>query len=358
MIPESFDIIKVFRQAKWFQFMHCRALLLICVLACMPAGGYLFSQSKGQQPAQEEKKAEPGAQQEEPPQGFRIGVAVNQVYLSVSARSLDTGGFVKDLTKNEFRVREDGTPQEILNFASEAVPVHVAILLDISGSVQSELPEFRRAILSFTRALSKDDKIAIITFSDAPRLILDWTSDPAKIEMAANSVYSKGRTVFYDALYVTFSDLMKNVSGRKAVIVLTDGIDTASTVNFQQVRRQALKSEAMVYFVSKLDQHAAAAVEWRLQNPFEPTFKDDFIQRVRGEMSSLATETGGAVLNYIAMSLSDIYERVAEELQNQYYIGYLSTNPATDGSWRRVEIEVARPGVQATTRAGYYAASK
>ncbi len=314
------------------------------------------------QPAQKPEEQKPeqkkDSSEQKPPQGFRIGVEVNQVSLSVNVRSLETGGFVKGLTAEDFRVFEDGGQQEITNFASESVPVHVAILWDISGSVQGELPEFRRAVLNFTKALSKDDKIAIITFSDEARLKLNWTSDSKKIELAANSVYSKGRTVFYDALYVTFADLFKDVSGKKAVIVLTDGIDTASTTTFSQALKLAIKSEAMVYFVSKLDEYAANAVEGRLLYPWEPTFKDYYIQRVRHEMDEMATKTGGAVLNYVAMSLSDIYQRVAEELRNQYYIGYIPTNLTKDGAWRKIDIEVRRPGVQATTRAGYYAPSK
>lgn len=315
-----------------------------------PRSPRLASQAAGQ--------SDTSPQQGEATPGFRIGVEVNEVYLSVSARSLDTGGFERGLTKNDFRILEDGMPQEITNFNSEAVPVHVAILLDVSGSVQGELPEFRRAIVNFAGALSKDDKIAIITFSDKAKLILDWTSDPKKVEFAANSVYSKGTTVYYDALYVTFADLLKNIPGRKAVIVLTDGIDTASSTSFQQVERLALRSEAMVYYVSKLDEYAAMAAGARWANPLEPSLKDSFIQRVRTEMNALSTETGGAVLNYVAMSLSDIYQRVAEELRNQYYIGYLPSNHAKDGSWRKIEIQIRKPGVQATTRAGYYAAKK
>jgi VWFA-related protein len=306
-----------------------------------------------QPPPKPQEKKEP----EQKP-GFRIGVEVNQVYLSINCRSVETGGFVKGLTADDFRVFEDGVRQEITNFASELVPVHVAILWDISGSVQGELPEFRRAILSFIKQLTPDDQVAIITFSDQPKLILNWTSDPKKIELAVNSVYSKGRTVFYDTLYVTFADLLKDVQGKKAVIVLTDGIDTASITDFPRALKLAHRSEAMVYFVSKLDQYAATAIEARTLYPWEPTFKDSFIERVRRELNQMATETGGAVLNYIAMSLSDIYQRVAEELRNQYYLGYLPINRAKDGTWRKIEIQVLKPGVQATTRAGYYAPSK
>jgi len=335
--------------------MHPPALggLLTFSAAAAPSSEALALPQSG---APQTDPKDPPTQPPENPgdQGFRIGVEVNQVYLSVSARSLETGGFVKDLRKEDFRVLEDGIPQEITNFASEAVPVHVAILIDVSGSVQGEIPEFRRAVLNFVRALSSEDKVAIISFSDYPKLILNWSSDIQKIELAVNSVYSKGRTVFYDALYVTFDDLFKGVEGRKAAIVLSDGIDTASTTTFEQTMRRAIQSEAMVYFVSKLDQYAAMAPSNRLR--FDPTLTDSFIDRVRREMNQMASQTGGAVLNYITMSLMDIYSRVAEELRNQYYVGYLPTNLAKDGSWRRIEIEVRRPGVNATTRAGYYAA--
>ncbi|HEY2931918.1 MAG TPA: VWA domain-containing protein [Acidobacteriota bacterium] len=334
-----------------------RRLLLCLVTAfCLCMTGNL----PAQKPEKPENPADKPASQEpvNPPQGFRIGVRVDQVYLSVNVRSLETGGFVRGLKREEFRILEDGVSQEITNFNSEAVPVHVALLLDTSGSVQEELADFRRAILSFVKALTREDKIALVTFSDQAKLILNWTSDPQKIELAAKSVYSKGRTVFYDALYVTFDDLLKDVSGKKAVIVFTDGIDTASSVDYQQVLRLAVKSEAMVYFVSKLDQYAAGAIEGRLLYPFEPSLKEDFINRVRREIDHLSAQTGGAVLNYAAMSLTDIYARVAEELRNQYYIGYQSSNPARDGAWRKIEIDVLRPGVRATTRAGYYAPNR
>jgi VWFA-related protein len=113
---------------------------------------------------------------EDEPGGFRIGVAVDQVFLSVNARAA-AGGFVRDLEREHFQIFEDGVEQKIVNFYSEGVPAHVVLLIDISGSTRDAQGEIRRAAQGFAESLGAEDRVSIITFNDAPRLVLDWTSD-------------------------------------------------------------------------------------------------------------------------------------------------------------------------------------
>ena len=293
-------------------------------------------------------------------EGFRIGIAVDQVFLSVNARSVD-GGFVAGLTKDKLQVYEDGVQQEIVNFYSEGVPVYVALLIDISGSTRDAQGEIRKAALGFAQSLSPEDQVAIITFNDAPRLILNWTNDIDKIELALQSTYAKGFTVFNDALYVTFDDLFKDVDGKTAVIVLTDGIDTDSMVDRDEVMTLAVRSEAMVYVVSNLQEYWAGAIaarmEFQKRNRIIPrSLTDPFILDAERFLSSLARQTGGKVLSTQAFgSLIDVYGQVAEELKNQYYISYISSNIAKDGRWRSIEIRSRPSGVILSTRPGYYA---
>ena len=205
----------------------------------------------------------PESSQTQQDEGFRIGVAVNQVFLSVNARSV-AGGFVSGLIQEDLQVYENGVKQEILNFYSEGVPVNVVLLIDISGSTREAQGEIQRAALGFASSLSDEDRVAIITFNDAPRLILNWTNDIEKVELALGSIYAKGSTVFNDALYVTFDDLLAKVEGKKAVIALTDGIDTNSMVEPEETMNLAVRSEAMVYVVSKLEEYWAGAIAARI----------------------------------------------------------------------------------------------
>lgn len=304
-------------------------------------------------------------QEPQPPQetqrpGFRIGVAVEQVFLSVNARS-HGGGFVKGLTKEDFQVYEDGVKQEIVNFYSEAVPVHVVLLVDVSGSTRESQGEFRRAALRFTKSLGPEDSIAIVTFSDKPRLILDWSSDLKKIEFALESIYAKGNTVLNDALYVTFDDLLKSVEGKKAVILLTDGVDTGSMVSVEEALDLATRSEAMIYIVSKLEEYWASAIAYRMELEARAEIvprelKDEFIIGVKRMLQRLAHQTGGKVLSAKDFgSLTDVYAQVAEEIKNQYYISYSPFNVFKDGKWRNIEIRTLQPEAIVSTRPGYFA---
>lgn len=310
----------------------------------------------GQAPDEEPQSLEP--QQDE---GFRIGVAVDQVFLSVNARSVH-GGFISDLRREDFEVYEDGVLQEIANFYSQEVPIHVALLIDASGSTRHNQTQIRRAALQFAESLKPEDQVSIITFNDAPRLIMNWSNDIERIKNSLESVYAKGPTVMNDALYVTFDDLLDDVEGKKAVILLTDGVDTGSMVSFEEARQLALRSEAMVYIVSMLKEYWTGAIGARQQYairgmsvPVE--LSDDHIIQVRRDLQSLAETTGGKVLETEAFTnLTEVYSQVAEELKNQYYISYVPKNRRKDGTWRAVEVKVRfRPDVVVSTRKGYYA---
>ncbi len=291
--------------------------------------------------------------------GFKIGVDVNQVFLSVTARSSD-GGFARGLTRDDFQVFEDGVPQEIVNFAQENVPVKVVLLIDSSGSTEETQSAIRRAALHFARSLSPEDQVAIITFNYEAALILDWTNDISKIETAVESIYAKGSTVLNDALYVTFDQLLKDVPGKKAVILLTDGIDTGSSVTFEEAVDLAVRSEAIVYVASKVDDIWAQVMAARAQGLRIPRgLNDESIIEVKRSLQRLAGLTGGRVLESQAFSsLSEVYAAVADELKNQYYISYVPSNIIKDGKWRTIDIRARRLGIVATTRPGYFAPSE
>lgn len=308
-------------------------------------------------------------QQQDPPdpsaeapddQGFRIGIAVDQIFLSLSVRSVQ-GGFLKGLTREDFQVFEDGAPQEIVNFSSQKVPVHVVLLIDASGSTRYSQSEIRRAALGFAEQLTEEDRVAIITFNDLPRLILNWTNDLEKIKLGLESIYAKGSTVLNDAIFVTFDDLLGGVEGKKAVILLTDGVDTGSMVGFDEAIDLAIRSEALVYVVSKLEEYWASATafrqQYRLRSMSIPRqLTDDYIVEVKRSLLRLADLTGGKVFNESDFrDLNDVYIQVAEELKNQYYLSYIPTNKTKDGNWRSISVRTSRPDAVVRTRTGYFA---
>lgn len=313
---------------------------------------------------QQQKPEQTSTEQQEntadQPGGYRIGVAVDQVFLSVSARSI-SGGFAKDLKQENFQIIEDGIPQQIVNFYSEEVPIKVVLLIDASGSTRHSQFQIRQAAMNFAESLDLEDEFCVITFNYEPKLIMNWSKDRERLKRALESIYAKGATVVNDAIYVTFDDLLRGVEGKTAVIMLTDGIDTGSMVSFQEAFNLAVRSESMVYVVSQLKDYWAYAIAARaeLQSHLQlipKELKDDYILEMEKSLNRLADMTGGKVLDASRFnSLIDAYTQVAEELKNQYYISYIPINKKRDGSWRDLEVQVNRGGVVVRTRQGYYA---
>lgn len=291
-------------------------------------------------------------------EGIIVRTEVNLVNLAVNARLID-GGFAKAIKKEEFHIYEDGVEQVITNFSQEAVPAHVALLIDISGSMRFEWGSIKNAARRFVSELRKEDQFAVIAFNHEARLVQDWTNSVEKVEKALSSIFPKGQTALYDAVYVAFDDLLKNVQGKKAVIILTDGFDNISKVTYTQALDLAVKSGALVYIVSQVESlRTAIEFEERQQGRKSGMRPEDYYGADLS-LKKLAFETGGKVLQPNSLGeLGDVYSKVAEELKNQYSIGYVPSNNIKDGSYRKIEIKVDRAEVVASTRPGYFAPSK
>ena len=321
------------------------------------------AQAPEQKPPSSEQQAEGTDQRDQQAgqdEGFRIGVAVNQVFLSVNARSIN-GGFVQGLSEQDFLVFEDERLQKIVNFYSEEVPVKVVLLIDASGSTQYSQADIRHAALEFVKRLNPDDQVAVITFNHQAKLILDFTNKFDDVKLALESIYARGNTVLNDALYVTFDDLLADQEGKTAVILLTDGIDTGSMTSFDESMNLALRSDSMVYVVSKVDEYRAYAIQARQEMQARlmtvpKEYQDDYIRERKEQLRRLANLSGGRLLDTTDFySLTDIYQQVADELRNQYYLSYVPTNQERNGSWRSVDVKVSRGGVVVGTRKGYFA---
>lgn len=316
--------------------MRDRKLLLIL---CLPLLAAVFLWGQQKPPDTQNKEQE----------GFKIGVEVNMVNVPVTVRRPE-GGFIKGLPQSAFHVYEDGHEQEIILFSQEAVPTRIALVLDISGSVRTEWGTIKHATNKFLENLKREDEFSLVTFNTEIRLKMDWGRKTDRIDNVLSSIYCKDNTKLFDAIWVVCNDVFKGIEEKKAIIIMSDGLDNESSVSFNEALQAAVRSEAAVYVVSKTEAVRQMYLSYYENVPQKEFLQADLILR------KLAYETGGRVLYPNSFGqLDNVYAEVDEELRNQYTIGYLSTNTAKDGSYRRIEVRVAAPGAAVSARPGYYA---
>lgn len=316
----------------------------------------LAAGSLAQAPGTEGSSTEPNQQPVQDSGQFKIGVEVNMVTVPVTVRK-PGGGFVKGLSKDDFLIREEGVAQEILSFAQEGVPTRVAIVLDTSGSVRSEWGRIKYSAKKFAENLPADDQFAIVTFSTDTRLKMNWGRQFDRIDPVLSSVYCKDLTHLWDTIWVVSTQLFREVSEKKALIIMTDGLDNGSSLSYQEALDAVVRSEAAVYVVSKTEALRQTMLYQLSQNRgYYSSVPSEVFAQADAALRKLSYETGGRVLYPNSFGqLDDIYAEVNEELRSQYTIGYISKNTLKDGSYRRIEVLVKATDVQIAARPGYYA---
>ena len=277
-------------------------------------------------------------------QRFRAGVEL----VSLSVTATEGTRYVTDLEQQEFEVFEDGTKQSITFFSRAQQPVALAILLDTSASMEERLPIAQQAAIGFVRRMGPEDVIEVIDFDSQVRVLQTFTGDVNQLETAIRQTTVNGSTSLYNAIYISLKELKKvraqsaEEIRRQAIVVLSDGDDTSSLVEYEEVLDLAKRSETAIYAIGLRQGPAAGA---------RREFKEaEFV------LNQLARDTGGrAFFPSSAHDLPKIYEQISQELASQYTIGYSSRNNQRNGAWRRIIVRVTRPGVSARTRQGYYA---
>ena len=254
---------------------------------------------------------------------------------------------ITGLAAGDFRIFEDGVPQQLCLFTQERLPISLAILVDSSLSMQPNLPAVKTAAMRLVRALGPEDQAEIIQFNHKFTVLQDFTNDQAKLEAAVRGIAADGATGVYNALYFTLKDprfrRKSDDMTRQAVVVLSDGEDTSSLVSDDQVLELARKGNVTIFAIS-------------LRPPRTSTFDTEAPDRAAFFLTALARETGGR--SYFPAGLAQIdgvYDRIADELRTQYALGYVSSNPMRDGKWRRIAIETAQGNLMLRHKQGYYA---
>ena len=303
--------------------------------------------------------------------GDVVSVDTTEVMFPVTVRD-SNGQFVNNLTRNDFRVYENGSLQPLSDLALRQVPVDVVLMVDASSSVAKNLDDFRRAAQGFVARLEADDRISLIKFDDRIELLQDWTKSRFQFQRALNRIEPGMFTRFNDALMLASKEQFgANTKSRRAVIVLSDGIDNGrGTTTLEGALQALIQAQVAVYIVSNTE-ISRAAKQAEIDTLLGGTDASVRFNQLRLDtlrlglqaldqsernLAQLAQATGGRLYRPRSFdALESTYAEVADELRHQYALYFTPLNKARDGSFRRVRVETANPAYRPHTRVGYIA---
>jgi Ca-activated chloride channel family protein len=252
----------------------------------------------------------------------------------------DDGRYVRKLSERDFTILEDGRPQPIAHFSAEETPFAIAILLDVSGSMERTLRIARAAARGFVQGLREHDVFALYAFATRFAQIQPFGSHP-DIEPDVWSLKAEGYTALYDCLVSAARDLAERPEKRRALLLLSDGADTASRASLDDALREALAANVIIYAVDLMDEASVSPAE---------------VLRARQALRTLSEQTGGRYIRDPGgAQMYATFQAIVQELGHQYTLGYYPALERRDGRWHRIDVRVARPGVTVRTRRGYYA---
>lgn len=253
---------------------------------------------------------------------------------------------VAGLEQEDFQVSEDGVPQQTTNFSRQPQPIALSLLIDCSTSMEPKLAVAQEAAAGFVKRLGPQDVAQVIEFDNQATILQPFTADRGALERAIARTVAEGSTSLYNAIYIALGELkrVRSESGpdirRQAIVLLSDGQDTTSIIKYDDVLDAAKRSEAVVYAIGIVQKESQKERGWDEAN---------FVLR------SLSRETGGRAFTVAdPRQLPAVYGQIADELANQYTLAYVSKNSKRDGAWRRISVQVARGGMVARTKAGYF----
>jgi VWFA-related protein len=321
-----------------------------------------------------------------------IKMDTSLVTIPVSVIDRD-GKFVPHLSKRDFQVYEDGVEQQIESFESVETPFHVVLLLDTSNSTMFKLEDIQDAAIEFTTQLRHDDQVMVVSFDSRVRVQCEFTSNREELRHAIRKTRTGGSTRLYEAVDLAV-DWLDRIEGRKAIVLFTDGVDTASRrANYRNTIEKVEESGAIAYpirYDTEMDHSQGgrrgtppiinspwplpsppSRRRWPIVNHQFPQGRwpqgggqtqggsgDDYRRGAR-YLQELADRSGGRLFKADTLrNLADAFWMIAEELRHQYALSYYPTNAKKDGAYRQVKVRVEKPGMIVRAREGYRAASE
>ncbi len=308
-----------------------------------------------QQPAppREPAKKEPqrrGAVAEQPQDLSRETIRIETDLVQLDVTVIDQNGQpVLDLTKEDFTVYEDKVQQTIESVSREEVPISLGLVIDTSGSMRMKLQTVSEAASSLIKQLQANDEAFIAQFKLEPELVADFTRDKRELEDALGELFTGGGTALLDAIIAT-SDYaqQRGKQRRKALVVITDGLEKNSSVKEREVMEAIKENEVQLYLVGFIDEEEPQSL-----------FGRSPAKKARELLNRLAEDSGGrAFFPKDVSEMPAIAAQITKDLRTQYVISYYPSNDKRDGSFRRVQVVVSPKGKRkliARTRQGYYA---
>jgi Ca-activated chloride channel family protein len=324
----------------------CLRSLWLAALLCVPiifAGLRLSGQAPASVPATEEAEGPV----------LHMNVKLVNVFANVTDT---TGAIVGGLSKEDFSVTEDGRPQKIAVFERQSeLPLSLILAIDTSGSVRKDLPLEQEAARKFVHALLRpQDQLSLLEFSTEVRQVVGFTNQASRIDHGLSSLRGGPATALYDAIYLASENLAAignqgksglGKPGRKVLLLVTDGGDTANTVTYAEALEQALRGEVMVYSIIDVPIEASAGRDTGGEHA----------------LITLAEQTGGKYFYASAGGLDKAFAQVSEDLRTQYLLGYYPANQPPGLNFHRIHVTVPRAATEAFDiryRTGYYADPK
>jgi len=273
---------------------------------------------------------------------FKVDTSVVNVDVAV----LDNKGrFIPNIPKGNFRILEDNVPQQVTNFARGEAPMTVCMVIEFSNLFQQYYTEAwyqtLQASYGFLSTLKPEDYVAIVAYDIRPEMLSDFSTDKSKAQEAMQRlrIAAFSESNLFDALTDT-AERMKDIEGRKAIVLVSSGIDTFSKLTFDKTRKILQDAAVPIYAIGLMqalreyyDAHGAMGAIQRM----------DFLQ-ADNQMRTFSKETGGqSFFPRFYGEFPSIYRAVHESLRNQYSLGYAPSNTARDGKFRKIKVELVNP---------------
>lgn len=294
-----------------------------------------------------------------------IRVEVNLVSILASVRN-KSGALISTLTKDDFKIYEDGKEQQIKNFTRETdLPLTLGLLVDTSSSQERLIDtEQRAASQFFSKVIREKDQAFLIQFGAEAELLQDLTNSTRLLQKGLQqlrlsvpvgglhpgpvpTMQNQAGTILYDAVYLAANDELKREVGRKAIILITDGVDTGSKITRDKAIEAAQKGDIIIYSIFYQDRAAYGGGFGTISLGGGGG---------EGELRRMSSETGGQVFHVDrSHSLDDIFRELQDEMRSQYAITYQPPSPKRDGTYHKIDIKLANKDYKPQARKGYYA---
>jgi|GEM_PF-383516 len=303
-----------------------------------------------------EQPASPATLQPTPDEKSDLKLEGRLVNLNVKATDR-TGKIIPDLRKEDFLVFEDDVQQEVAYFEPITAPVNLVLLLDLSGSTKDKMGVMKKAAKKFIDALNKNDRVAVAGFTSRFFVVSNFTTDHKLLKDRIDDMKNRhAGTRYYEAMWATLDLLDQIKETRKAIVVLTDGVDNwlsnprrfTTKYTFDDLQARLEKEEVTIYPIY-LDTEYDIVVKQRQDS-------HETYAIARKQLEAVADQTGGMLFRASRVEdLEGVYRRVASELHTFYSLAYAPNNPQNNGQWRKISVKVSRDGAVARTRRGYFA---